>query len=342
MSASTGRVVVGIDNGGTKNNATILDEAGRFLVDRMHEVPSRVMEGPAAAIEAMVTSMEVVLAATGVSLAQVAAVGLDTPGPASPDGVISSLGATNFAQPAWRGYDVRGALEARIGLPVVYNNDGNAAALYAHHVHFGERLAAASSVSAIVGTGLGGGVIEAGHVIRGASGQAGELGHIRIPLDGILADDQPMPTCACGLAADVESVASLTGIVRNLLPYWLTKHPGHPLGALPLADAAKAVRSYGEAGDELARSLFEQQAAALGRLFTIAANFTDPTAYFVGGGVVEAAPAFRDWFLDRVRAHTELRREQAAVAEFALVPDRDMAGARGSAFAALELLTAAV
>jgi predicted NBD/HSP70 family sugar kinase len=287
----------------------------------------------------MVESMEVVLAATGVAGTQVAAVGLDTPGPASADGVISSLGATNFAQPAWRGFDVRGALQARIGLPVVYNNDGNAAALYAHHVHFGERSATTSSVSAIVGTGLGGGVIEAGHVIRGASGQAGELGHIRIPLDGILAEDQPMPTCACGLAGDVESLASLTGILRNLLPYWLTRHPAHPLAGLPLADAAKAVRSFGEEGEEMARALFEQQAAALGRLFTIAANFTDPNAYFVGGGVVEAAPAFRDWFLDRVRAHTELRTEQAAVAEFALVPDRDMAGARGSAFAALDLLT---
>ena len=53
---------------------------------------------------------------------------------------------------------------------------------------------------------------------------------------------------------------------------------------------------------------------ALGRLFTVAANFTDPHAYFVGGGVVEAAPEFRDWFLATVREHTVLREEQAAVA----------------------------
>ena len=104
------------------------------------------------------------------------AVGLDTPGPASADGVISSKGATNFAQPAWRGFDVRGALEARLGLPVVYNNDGNAAALYAHHVHFGAEAAGHSSVSAIVGTGLGGGVIESGRIVKGAAGMAGELG----------------------------------------------------------------------------------------------------------------------------------------------------------------------
>jgi glucokinase len=337
MSAQ-GPVVVGIDNGGTKTNATVLDSSGAFLVDRMHEVPSRVTEGPEAAIEAMVEAMDVALAVAGVARGRVAAVGLDTPGPASAEGLISSRGATNFAQPAWRGYDIRGGLERRIGLPVVYNNDGNAAALYAHHAHFGERATSASSISAIVGTGLGGGVIENGEVVRGASGQAGELGHVRLAMEGILAEDQPMPTCACGNPGDVESVASLTGIVRNLLPYWLAREPAHPLAAMPIIEAAKAVRSYGEAGDELAMRLFEQQAAVLGRLFTVAANFTDPTAYFVGGGVVEAAPRFRDWFLGRVRAATTLRAEQEAVAEFALVPDRDMAGARGSALAALALL----
>jgi len=334
------RVVVGIDNGATKTNATVLEVAtGRFLVDRMHEVPSRVADGPSAAVEAMVDAMDRALEAAGTDAARVVAVGLDTPGPASADGVISTKGATNFNQPAWRGYDIRTGLEERIGLPVVYNNDGNAAALYAHHEHFGDRAPATSSISAIVGTGLGGGVIEMGHVVRGASGQAGELGHIRLPLDGILADDQPMPSCACGNLGDVESVASLTGIVRNLLPYWLSRFPDHPLSAMPLSDAAKEVRSYGERGDELARHLFEQQAMVLGRLFTVAANFTDPAAYFVGGGVVEADPAFRDWFLATVREHTELREEQATVAEFALVPHLDMAGARGSAVAALASLS---
>ena len=338
MDSAGTRVVVGIDNGGTKNNATVLDAAGTFLVDRLYEVPSRVTEGPEAAIEAMVETMELVLRDAGVDDARVMAVGLDTPGPASADGIISSRGATNFQQPGWWGFDVRGALERRIGLPVVYNNDGNAAALYAHHRHFGERATQASSLSAVVGTGLGGGVVEMGRVVRGASGQAGELGHILISTDGILADGQPLPACNCGNRGDVESFASLTGIVKNLLPYWLSRYPDHRLAALDLADAAKAVRSHGEAGDEMALALFDQQAMALGRLFTIGANFTDPHAYFVGGGVVEAAPQFRTWFLERVRAHTTLRDEQAAVAEFALVPDLDMAGARGSAFAALDAL----
>jgi predicted NBD/HSP70 family sugar kinase len=340
MDSAGPRVVVGIDNGGTKNNATVLDASGRFLVDRMYEIPSRVAEGPDAAIGAMAEVMDLALLETGIERSRVLAVGLDTPGPASANGVISTRGATNFQQPAWWGFDVRGALEARLGLPVVYNNDGNAAALYAHHVHFGERASASSSLSAIVGTGLGGGVIELGAVVRGASGQAGELGHIVISMEGLLARGQPIPECNCGNFADVESVASLTGIANNLLPYWLGRHPGHPLAELSLTDAAKAVRGHGEAGDELALALFEQQAVALGRLFTIGANFTDPHAYFVGGGVVEAGPRFRDWFLGRVRAHTTLREEQAAIAEFALVPDLDMAGARGSAFAALDALDA--
>src|SRR5262249_43188919 len=129
------------------------------------------------------------------------------------------------------------------------------------------------------------------------------------------------------------------GIEKNLLPYWLTRFPGHELGAnMSLSKAAKLVRSYGENGDPMALKIFEQQAVALGRLFTIAANFTDPSADFVGGGVGETSTEFREWFLKTVRDNTTLREEQAKVSAFALVPDLDMAGARGAAVAALESL----
>jgi glucokinase len=331
-------VVVGLDNGGNKNNATVLDASGRFLVDRMIETPSRVREGPDVAVQALVESLDSVLRLTGTARTAVRAVGLDTPGPASADGVISSKGSTNFSEPAWRGFDFRGALEERLGLPVIYNNDGNAAALYAHHVRFGSDAAGRSSVSVIVGTGLGGGVIESGQVVKGAAGMAGELGHVHIPMQGLLADGQPLPQCNCGFTGDAESVASLTGIEKNLLPYWLTQYEGHDLTAEPLPKAAKLVRAYGEKGDPLALRIFEQQAMAIGRLFTIAANFTDPHAYFLGGGVVEAAAHFSDWFLATVRQHTLLRAEQERVALFDLVPDRDMAGARGAAIAARDAL----
>src|SRR5580692_6376533 len=278
-------VVVGLDNGGTTNNATVLDAEDRFLVDRMVETPSYVREGPEKAIEALALSFEQVLELTGTPREIVRAVGLDTPGPVSGDGVISSRGATNFGNPEWRGFDV--------------------------------------------------GVIERGQVVQGAAGMAGELGHVWIPMDGLLGPGQPVPVCNCGLSGDAESVASLTGIEKNLLPYWLSRFPEHELaGISPKGTAAKLVRGDGEAGDELALEIFTQQAMAVGRLFSIAANFTDPDVYFVGGGVVEAAPQFRDGFLDRVREHTILREEQERAARIALVPDLDMAGARGSAIAA--------
>ena len=332
-------VVVGLDVGGTKTNATVLDETGAFLIDRMTETPSRVHQGPAAAIEAIGQAMDRALEITGRTRDAVLAVGLDTPGPASAGGVISARGATNFAEPVWWGFDFRGAVERSLHLPVIYNNDGNAAALYAHQHHFGPDAANRSSISAIVGTGLGGGVIESGDVVRGASGMAGELGHVHIPMEGLLGPGQPIPHCNCGFVGDLESVASLSGIVNNLLPYWLTRYPDHPLSAAPsISDAAKSVRGLGEAGDEMALQIFEQQAMAIGRMFTIAANFTDPDAYFVGGGVIEAAPHFRDWFLTRVREHTLLRVEQGLASTISLVPDLDMAGARGSAMAALQAI----
>jgi predicted NBD/HSP70 family sugar kinase len=330
-------VVIGLDMGGTAINATVLDAGGRFLVDRLVETESRVTEGPARTVEAMAESLAGVLELTGTGAAQVRAVGLDTPGPASADGVISKRGAVNFADLEWRGFDIRTALENRLGLPVTYNNDANAASLYAHYAHFGSAALTHSSVALIVGTGLGAGVIESGRVVRGAAGMAGELGHIRIPMDGLLAKAQPVPLCNCGLSGDGESVASLTAIAKNLLPYWLTRFPGHELHRVTsLTEAAKRVRGYAGRGDPLALEIFRQQAIAIGRLFTIAANFTDPHAYFLGGGVVEASPTFRDWFLATVREHTDLREEQREVATFALVPDLDMAGARGAALAAAE------
>jgi glucokinase len=107
-----------------------------------------------------------------------------------------------------------------------------------------------------------------------------------------------------------------------------------------IAKAAKLVRGYGERGDAMALEIFRQQAMAMGRVFSIAAKFTDPDTYFIGGGVIEAAPHFRDWFLATVKEHTVLFAEQAEIAEITLVPDLDMAGARGSAIAAAEWVRA--
>ena len=68
-------------------------------------------------------------------------------------------------------------------------------------------------------------MIHDGRIIKGAAGMAGELGHMMIPIEGLLEPDQALPSCNCGQFGDAESVASLTGITRNLLPYWLTRFP---------------------------------------------------------------------------------------------------------------------
>jgi hypothetical protein len=90
-------MVAGLDVGGTKTNATLLDSKGVFLNNRMVEAPSRVLEGPEAAIEAMAKAIELAIGGAGVHWESVRVIGLDTPGPASANGVISSKGGTNFS-----------------------------------------------------------------------------------------------------------------------------------------------------------------------------------------------------------------------------------------------------
>jgi predicted NBD/HSP70 family sugar kinase len=334
-------VVVGIDNGGNKNNATVLTADGEFLVDRMIERPSLVKQGPEVAVNALAEAFDGVLALTATPRSAVRAVGLDTPGPASARGVISSRGSTNFAHPAWRGFDVRTALESRLEIPVVYSNDANAAAVYAHVQHFGAQTREHSSVAAIVGTGLGGGVVHGGRALSGAAGMAGELGHVHIPMAGLLDDGQPVPRCNCGFAGDAESVASLTAIENNLLPYWLTRFPGHELAAVQRS--ARRPSSFGTTPSAATSS---RGASSSSRRWRSGGCSRSPPTSSTrrpsssGAGVVEAAPALGDWFLATVREHTILREEQAQVASFALVPDLDMAGARGSAIAALDAVRA--
>ena len=239
MSAATTAVVVGLDVGGAKTNATVLSEDGRFLVDHMVEVPSGVLDGPVAAIAAIDEAMELVLGVTATPRAAARAVGLDTP--EAGQRRRGDLGARGHQLCRRRVVGLRlppARSRRRLHLPVIYNNDGNAAALYAHERHFGDEASRRSSVSAIVGTELGGGVIEAGRVVRGAAGMAGELGHVQIPMDGLLVAGQPVPRCNCGFAADLESVASLSGIANNLLPFWLTRYPDHPLADVDIGTAA--------------------------------------------------------------------------------------------------------
>jgi len=325
----------GVDLGATKINVTLLGDDRVFRIAEMLETPALVEQGPDVTLKQMETALRLAADVSGVVMSSIKAVGLDTPGPASTDGVISAQGSTNFGNTGWARFPIRDAFQQTVGLPTVYANDGNAAALHCHREKFGQD-SKFSSLTAAVGTGLGGGIVVNGQLVVGATGFAAEVGHVVLPTHGLLEPDQPNPKCNCGRAGDAEAWASLTGIRNNLLPYYLEKYPDHPLWQVEEGgERAKQVRSFGESGDEMARRIFKKQAVALGVLFDIAMQFLDLDAFFVGGGVMQTNLEFREWFLRTIREHLPLRDEQRGVS-VEVAPDGDMAGARGAARLALE------
>lgn len=330
------RIVAGIDLGGTAINYTLLDvDTREFLITGLSEHPARAVDGPEVCLAQIADGMAAAAAAHDVLLTEIVAAGLDTPGPASADGVLSAKGSTNFSHPAWAGFDLRGGLERKLAIPVTYLNDGNAAALWGHMSLFGSRLA--TSVSAVIGTGLGGGLVIDGRVVEGRNGFGGEVGHALIPCEAIPELQGVRPPCNCGRSGDLESVCSLTAIRRTLLPLFLKRTPNHPLASLPIAQAAKQVRAYAEAGDEMCKGIFSVQARALGLFFDQITNLLDPDAFFIGGGAIEVSPDLQAWWLREVRAGMPPQREEQEP-RIEIMPNGDAAGARGAALHAVAQL----
>lgn len=327
------QLIAGIDLGGTAVNYTLIDLDGHFLIDGLCEHPARSVEGPDICLQQIADGLALAVDKVQASLSDVIAVGLDTPGPASATGVLSAKGSTNFVHPEWAGFDLPGNLSIRLQKPVRYLNDGNAGALWGHFNIFGKRPA--TSVSAIVGTGLGGGVIVDGQVVTGRAGFGGECGHVLIPTQRIAGLEEVTPQCNCGRVGDLESVCSLTAIRNTLLPTFLKRYPQHELAGLDVRDAAKKVRGLAERGDEMCRDIFRVQAHALGLFFDQMINVFDPDALIVGGGAIEASPDFQRWFLDEIRAGMPVQREEQADIPIRIMPNGDTAGARGAAIEAL-------
>src|SRR5262249_33548853 len=125
-------IVAGVDLGGTAVNYTLVDYDGKFLIDGLCEHPARAVEGPDVCLKQIGDGLGVAVARAGLSLGDVSIVGLDTPGPASAEGVLSARGSTNFVHQAWAGFDLPGNLSKRLARPVTYLNDGNAGALWGH------------------------------------------------------------------------------------------------------------------------------------------------------------------------------------------------------------------
>ena len=329
-------VVAGIDLGGTAVNYTFVDGDERWLIEGLCEHPARSKEGPDICLQQIAGGLAMAVAKAGTDLEHVVVVGLDTPGPASSTGVLSARGSTNFVHPAWGGFNLREALAHKLGKPVTYLNDGNAGALWGHFTIFGASKTA-TSISAIVGTGLGGGVIVEGNVVKGRSGFGGELGHVLIPYQSIEAIEGLVPKCNCGRTGDLESLCSLTAIGRTLLPFFLKRYPNHELAGLDPAVAAKRVRGLAERGDPMCREIFCVQAHALGLFFDEMINTFDPDALIVVAARSRPTRLFNAGSSSRFAPGMPGQREEQADIPIHIMPDGDTAGARGAAIEALKL-----
>ena len=329
------KVIAGIDLGGTAINYTIIDAHEHFLLEGLCEHPARSTEGPDVCLAQIEKGLEIATSKAGVGLDDVVAVGLDTPGPASATGILSARGSTNFVHRDWSGFDIRGKLEARLGRSVTYLNDGNAGALWGHFSIFGAD-SEHTSITTVIGTGLGGGVIIGGDVVKGRKGFGGELGHVLLPYQSIAGTEGMKPLCNCGRTGCLESVCSLTAIRRTLLPYFLPRYPEHPLGKMEIGQAAKLVRGFAEKGDPLCRDIFRVQAHGMGLFFDEMVNTFDPDALIIGGGALETRPEFQAWFLDETRAAMPAQREEQVDIPIYVMPNGDTAGSRGAAIEALK------
>src|SRR5437764_14551678 len=106
------RIIAGIDLGGTAVNYTFLNEREEFLIEGLCEHPARSKEGPGICLQQIADGLEIAAARAGIAMSDIVSAGLDTPGPASSQGVFSARGSTNFVHAEWCSCDIRAGLEA--------------------------------------------------------------------------------------------------------------------------------------------------------------------------------------------------------------------------------------
>ena len=281
----------GLDVGGTTIKCVLVDDSGTALSDFI-EVRSFVKEGYQRTFIQLREAMLTLANQAGVSIHDIAAVGLDVPAPCS-NGVIS--GKAKIGED-WVGTDIQGAFSKDIGKPVFMTNDCNAAAfgewMYRKDHHGGLLYVAP-------GTGLGGGLVMPGGLLyEGNNGLALEVGDLSVPRF----ENDELPVDGRGRKGCMEGWVSLMAL-RRQLSHTLTKaeYSDHPLAKIdvPIEEKAFQVRDYAEKGDPMAMEIFGLQANVLGHGLGDLASILDPGLITIGGGLSETG--FRDWFIDEVR-----------------------------------------
>jgi len=293
MSVSVGGPpVVGIDLGGTKVLAGVVGPGNDILGRAKRPTPA--LEGAEAILRAIVESVDEALAAARLGRGDIAAVGIGSPGPLDSEaGVIlfsANMNVRNFA--------LGPMLSSLLARPVLVQNDVRVGG-------YGEfRLGAGRGyrdlIAVFVGTGIGGCLVQGGQVVRGATGNAGEVGHVVVKANG--------PKCGCGARGCMEALASRTAITRRVakaarkgVPTLLADKVARKTGRLKSGEIADAVAS----GDHVANREVRRAAHYLGLGLGSLINVLGPEIVIVGGGVTGAQG---DPFVDLVRISA---REQA-------------------------------
>jgi len=264
-------LTVGVDIGGTKIAAGVVDDDGVLVAHLRRETPATDPE----LIEDQVADLVAELRAEHP---------VDAVGVAAAGFIDSRRGVVLFAPNlSWRDEPVKDELERRVGLPVRLENDANGATW--GEFRFGAARDVDDAVMLTVGTGLGGGIVAHGRLLRGARGIAGELGHVRVVPGG--------RRCGCGNLGCWEQYASgsaLTREGRELVasgsPYAerLRELCGGRAEDLSGSMVTRAARE----GDPAATELLSDLGRWLGEGMASMAAVLDPALFVVGGGVVEA------------------------------------------------------
>lgn len=306
--------MIGIDIGGTKVVGGVVDSAGRVLVQTRCDTPAQDVTRTRDVIIDVVCELA--------AAHPVAAVGIGAAG------WIDTTRATVMYAPnlAWRHERLHDHVSAAVDMPVVVENDGNVAA-WAEFRFGAARDVGESMAMLTVGTGIGGGIVVGGQLVRGAHGTAAEMGHAVVVPAGV--------PCGCGRQGCLEQYASGKALVR----FARAAAAGHPEAAAGLlalvggdldAISGPVVTTAARAGDKVACDAFEQVGRWLGVGMADLVQVLDPEVIVVGGGVAEAgelllAPARESY------AHALAQRGRLPVAPVRAAQLANTAGVVGAA-----------
>lgn len=307
---------VGVDVGGTRIAAGLIERKGRVVKDAKRLTPKT---GPFAVIDTIIDLVEEVQ--TGTHAAEVAGVGIGIPGQI--DFLRQSIEfCTNLPL---AGVDVRSLVMSRARQEVTIDNDGHLAAL--GESRYGAAKGARDFIMITVGTGVGGGMFLDGAPYRGNRGLGGELGHTVVALDG--------PPCPCGGTGHLEAYLGRPAIAargREAASEYRGREILNAAGGSVDGVTAEAVLFAAKAGDPVAREILLDCGDVLGRALVSFVNIFNPKLVCIGGGIGEAADFMVERAAQVMEGEALAGRRDATVVQAVLGNDAGILGAAAMAF----------